>query len=629
MSGQATTMATNAPYYQMRSGQFITTSNSTNAAPPQFVAEDEEYDLGGPAVVTAPLDHHLNPHLYAEHTAQQTSVDHTLEENHNLVELLEAATAAGHAAQVMDASDTGRTTPTSQGRGKRKRPTGSPVADSSLKADEPISTRRRRLEGPTDPRLQDGICEMGGDLVDDNQSPSSEPQPNNARTPGVHSAAALFRRSSERTARKHTRPPMSKLFISLRLSPENFLQLQASAKAYMLDSSYPERQSCVGNRGKGDNDMVKLRLFNCVRDFLSSGVGERFFGEHVQKPEENDTIEAARALGEMETPEASPRLIWPRDGNKIIGLVTPLMRRMVTNERQRQYAIETRKGGSKQKEKESNVKAVTQQDGNQDEHRLEHHLQPAFDPNLHPCRYSQAILPSSPTSVALEQRSSQDQVCLAGLEQKTHDHVTTALSSKLSRTGTTNPNLRHINIFLVGPSSGTTSDTKIGERRIAADPQSHLAWYDYSDFVNEVVSLLQNAMDSHPELESWIGPLQAPGNNLRGLAAAANALQTEDAPQGPIATSKCTGIPPADDVSAALLPPASAPALRPTMDKCNNSDTRLLSRFVIKSIGPEGWRHIRSADDWYSVLREKAFAVWADGICNVLVELVDPSAMDV
>lgn len=136
-------------------------------------------------------------------------------------------------------------------------------------------------------------------------------------------------------------------------------------------------------------------------------------------------------------------------------------------------------------------------------------------------------------------------------------------------------------------------------------------------------------MDSHPELESWIGPLQAPGNNLRGLAAAANALQTEDAPQGPIATSKCTGIPPADDVSAALLPPASAPALRPTMDQCNNSDTRLLSRFVIKSIGPEGWRHIRSADDWYSVLREKAFAVWADGICNVLVELVDPSAMDV
>jgi len=40
-------------------------------------------------------------------------------------------------------------------------------------------------------------------------------------------------------------------------------------------------------------------------------------------------------------------------------------------------------------------------------------------------------------------------------------------------------------------------------------------------------------------------------------------------------------------------------------------------------MGPNGWREIRSMDDWYSVLREKAFSVWADGVCNVLVELVD------
>lgn len=200
-------------------------------------------------------------------------------------------------------------------------------------------------------------------------------------------------------------------------------------------------------------------------------------------------------------------------------------------------------------------------------------------------------------------------------------------ADQLSRTGTANPNLRHINIFLVRPSSGTTSDAKIGERRITAEAQSHLAWYDYNDFVNEAVSLLQTAKDSHPELESWMGSLQAPDNNLRGLAAAANALQTEDVPQGPVAISKCTGMPPADDVSDVLPPPASAAALRPTMDKCNNSGSRLLSRCVIKSIGPDGWRHIRNADDWYSVLREKAFAVWADGICNVVVELVDPSAV--
>jgi hypothetical protein len=430
MSGDTTTMTANAPYYQMRSGQFVTTPNNTNAAPPQFVSEDEEYDLAGPAAVAAPLDHHLSPHLYSEHTAQQTSVDHTVEENHNLVELLEAATAAGQAAQVMDTSDAGRMTPVSQGRGKRKRRTGSPVADASQ--DEPSNTRRGRPGVPTDPRLQDGVCDMQGnrEAANGNLSPFTEPQPSSAHAEGVHSAAALFRRSSERTARKYTRPPMSRLFMSLGLSPENFLQLQASAKAYMLDSSHPERQSCVGNRGKGDTDMVKLRLFNCVRDFLTNGVGEQFFGEHVEKPGERDTMEAARALGEIT--DASQRLSWPRDGNKIIGLVTPLMRRMVTNERQRQYAIETRKGGSKKKDKIGSVESITQQSESRDEHGLEHHLQPAFDPNLsHPYQYSQASPPSSLTSVGLEQCSSREQLCLADLEQKTHDHGLATLSSKV------------------------------------------------------------------------------------------------------------------------------------------------------------------------------------------------------
>lgn len=75
--------------------------------------------------------------------------------------------------------------------------------------------------------------------------------------------------------------------------------------------------------------MVKLRLWNCVRHFLEAeGNGERFFGENVVN----------EGMG--------PRTyVWPRDQQKIISLVIPLLRRMVTNERQRQYAIETRKGG--------------------------------------------------------------------------------------------------------------------------------------------------------------------------------------------------------------------------------------------------------------------------------------------
>lgn len=417
-------MTANAPYYQMRPGQFMTTPNHANAAPPQFVGGDEAYELADPAAVATPPDHHLSPHLYPEHTARQTSVDHTLEENHNLVELLEAATAAGHTAHVMDASDVGRTSPVaSQYRSKRKRATGSPAADTTHQTDEPVAIRRRRHGSPTDPQLQDDVGDMRRDVASGSTSPSSESRLHDARAGGVHSAAALFRRSSERTSRKYTRPPMSKVFMSLQLSPENFLRLQASAKAYMLDSAYPERQSCVGNRGKGDTDMVKLRLFNCVRDFLSNGVGEQFFGEHVEKLGENDTLEAARALGEVEAPDPNQRLTWPKDGNKIIGLVTPLMRRMVTNERQRQYAIETRKGGSKKKDKEGSAEPGTRQGSSRDEHGLEHHLRTAFDPNLsHACRYPQASLSSPLTAAAPEQCSSGEQLCPADLEHKTRGH---------------------------------------------------------------------------------------------------------------------------------------------------------------------------------------------------------------
>ncbi|KAL1958035.1 hypothetical protein VTO42DRAFT_5247 [Malbranchea cinnamomea] len=164
------------------------------------------------------------------------------------------------------------------------------------------------------------------------------------RPAGVHSAVALFRQPSS-TSKKHTRPPMSQLFASLELSPENFLHLQAAAKAYMLDEAHPERRDCVGQRGKGDMEMVKLRLWNCVRDFLDKeGNGLRFFGEDVVN----------EGMG--------PRtMVWPRDEQKIISLVMPLLRRMVTNERQRQYAIETRKGGSEERKRKQKQQQQQQQ----------------------------------------------------------------------------------------------------------------------------------------------------------------------------------------------------------------------------------------------------------------------------
>lgn len=120
------------------------------------------------------------------------------------------------------------------------------------------------------------------------------------------------------------------MFTSLELTPENFLHLQAAAKAYMLDLDHPERRDCVGQRGKGDSELVKMRLWTCVANFLDEeGRGQSHFGEHVPGAE-----------------GTTRGMVWPTDRNSIIGAVLPLLRRMVTNERQRQYAVEARKGGN-------------------------------------------------------------------------------------------------------------------------------------------------------------------------------------------------------------------------------------------------------------------------------------------
>lgn len=128
---------------------------------------------------------------------------------------------------------------------------------------------------------------------------------------------------------------MSKLFSSLQLLPEDFLRLQSAAKAYMLDDDHPERRQCVGQRGKTDLDMIKLKIWNCVQEFLhQEDNGERFFGAKAPKA---DRENGARSM------------TWPEDAQQIIKACVPLLRRMVTNERQRQYAVETRKGGAQSK----------------------------------------------------------------------------------------------------------------------------------------------------------------------------------------------------------------------------------------------------------------------------------------
>ena len=196
-------------------------------------------------------------------------------------------------------------------------------------------------------RKRKRISDDGAEIGNDNKACSDVQQSLlGAQVPVSPSANALFRRPSS-SNKKYTRPPMHKLYTSLELSPDNFLHLQSAAKNYMLDESHPERRNTVGQRGKGDSELVKLRLWNCVKEFLDNeGNGDRFFGSHVSGDE-----------GQVRT------MFWPLHKNNLISAITPLLRRMVTNERQRQYAVQTRKSdaandiGSDEKQKQDSLPA--------------------------------------------------------------------------------------------------------------------------------------------------------------------------------------------------------------------------------------------------------------------------------
>jgi len=271
-----------------------------------------------PARSTAPAD--VNNHLHdliqaATNAAVQEQPPHGNSQPaaYQLDDLLES-TQQYPSNDAINLS-TPQVTPASEGfftlepRGARKRKL------SSLNARQPISADRGT-----------------GMLITQEYKPSTSKHLTDARANGVHSAAALFRAPTDK---KSTRPQMSKMFDSLGLSPEDFLRLQAAAKKYMLDPEHPERRDCVGNRGKTDTGQVRLELHKCVRDFLDGGAGAIFFSSQPQSQPAGEDAQDS---------ETRPRdCFWPEDKEQIVKLCTPLLRRMVTNERQRQYALETRK----------------------------------------------------------------------------------------------------------------------------------------------------------------------------------------------------------------------------------------------------------------------------------------------
>lgn len=195
--------------------------------------------------------------------------------------------------------------------------------------------RAKRQRIPESMSSRDGL-NSGDDMT---ASPAKIPQK------AYHSSVALFRDPAT-LAKKHTRPPMSKLYSSFNLEASAFLSLSDAAKKFMLDSSYPERQECLGVRGKSDSRVVRLELIGYVHQFLEEGAGAVFFpSRHENTNSENQETSV----------EESPRLyVWPQDRDQIIELCMPLLRRVVRNEQQRQYALTTRKA-SKESLKESTI----------------------------------------------------------------------------------------------------------------------------------------------------------------------------------------------------------------------------------------------------------------------------------
>jgi hypothetical protein len=582
-------MATNAPYYPKLDDHLSADTNSSGTATEIRLPANGNPDRISDAVAMKSSTNQHLPSYPGSATRQPATDSHKKESEHNdtLAGLLEAATTAADQASTSVPPDE-TILVLLDPHGKRKTSSShqnsvtAPNRDVAQNHKDPVAKRRRMDKPFTDPSLglDDDDVTMGSPASKGSLSPSRDSLLIDARAAGVHSAAALFRRSSSKTGRKYTRPPMSKLFMSLNITPENFIALQALAKTYMLSPAHPERQSCVGNRGKGDSDMVKLRLFNCVKDFLTGGgIGETFFGEHAEKPDARESQEAAAALGEEDG--GGEILVWPRDGNKIIGLVTPLMRRMVTNERQRLYAIDSRKGGKKA-DTESSVEDPTQHSspGTPAAADAELQLQAALDPTLQHSTTVQTPLPS-PGMVATSRTFTRD------VSSTSHAIVVTSpmVSPAPSPTNATEPHLTNINIFLMYVSSASKR-VKLDEKRISTTRPAHLTFYNYTAFLEQVSSMVTRADLLHPSIKST--PTIQSNESLRGLAAAANALQ-------------------------------------PDKDEHQSQQTATLSgsasRYTVKTIGPTGWQVIDSAESWYHILTERAFATWADGVCNIIVEL--------
>ncbi len=190
---------------------------------------------------------------------------------------------------------------------------------------------------------------------------------------------------------------------------------------------------------------------------------------------------------------------------------------------------------------------------------------------------------------------------------------------------------------------GTRPEIKLEETRITLQSaEKHLACYAWDKFLEHVLVMLNRAEAKY--LDDQASP--ATPANLRGLAAAANALSITDtnkasstvysvSPPSPERIPKEGGTNNSNEGPDAEMTASSPAPTSPTYPLASASDKDLPSgtngepeskprpHYIIKTVGPEGWKVVANARDWHDMLMQKAFAIWADGTCNVVVELVD------
>lgn len=222
------------------------------------------------------------------------------------------------------------------------------------------------------------------------------------------------------------------------------------------------------------------------------------------------------------------------------------------------------------------------------------------------------------------------------------------------------PHLSHINIFLAFKAPSSKSAVKIGETRIVPTPSCpQLSWYEWSDLEMQVQHLIARAQVKYPD---WLGhgvstvdanenatrlePSYTQGSrtlflagveeveddgisettSLRSLAAAANELHQSDYHQQHRQQQQQQHTDADADVNSVTntthnkqVDDYQGQDRSPGPDHLHHSN--ITSAYTIKSVCSSGWKHITTEQDWYTLLREKALAIWADGVCNVLVEI--------